>query len=216
MSDTHRMFSDRQDAGRVLAGMLAPRKLRSIVVLALPRGGIPVGREIATALNAPLAVLVVRKLGVPGHEEYAMGAIASGGEVILDDDIVRSMGVTPIQLDEVTDRERRELARRERIYLAHRSVEIRDKTVILVDDGIATGATMRVALLTVKRASPARVVAAVPVAPRSAVGRFGSLVDDFVVATCPSRFQAVGDAYRDFHQISDREVRELLSAPVIR
>ncbi|SKR07842.1 Phosphoribosyl transferase domain [Mycobacteroides abscessus subsp. abscessus] len=130
MSDTHRMFSDRQDAGRVLAGMLAPRKLRSIVVLALPRGGIPVGREIATALNAPLAVLVVRKLGVPGHEEYAMGAIASGGEVVLDDDIVRSMGVTPIQLDEVTDRERRELARRERIYLAHRSVEIRDKTVI--------------------------------------------------------------------------------------
>ncbi len=216
MSDTHRMFSDRQDAGRVLAGMLAPRKLRSIVVLALPRGGIPVGREIATALNAPLAVLVVRKLGVPGHEEYAMGAIASGGEVVLDDDIVRSMGVTPIQLDEVTDRERRELARRERIYLAHRSVEIRDKTVILVDDGIATGATMRVALLTVTRASPARVVAAVPVAPRSAVGRFGSLVDDFVVATCPSRFQAVGDAYRDFHQISDREVRELLSAPVIR
>lgn len=216
MSDTHRMFSDRQDAGRVLAGMLAPRKLRSIVVLALPRGGIPVGREIATALNAPLAVLVVRKLGVPGHEEYAMGAIASGGEVVLDDDIVRSMGVTPIQLDEVTDRERRELARRERIYLAHRSVEIRDKTVILVDDGIATGATMRVALLTVKRASPARVVAAVPVTPRSAVGRFGSLVDDFVVATCPSRFQAVGDAYRDFHQISDREVRELLSAPVIR
>ncbi|MFT9525856.1 phosphoribosyltransferase [Mycobacteroides abscessus subsp. abscessus] len=210
------MFSDRQDAGRVLAGMLAPRKLRSIVVLALPRGGIPVGREIATALNAPLAVLVVRKLGVPGHEEYAMGAIASGGEVVLDDDIVRSMGVTPIQLDEVTDRERRELARRERIYLAHRSVEIRDKTVILVDDGIATGATMRVALLTVKRASPARVVAAVPVTPRSAVGRFGSLVDDFVVATCPSRFQAVGDAYRDFHQISDREVRELLSAPVIR
>ncbi|MBN7436316.1 phosphoribosyltransferase [Mycobacteroides abscessus] len=210
------MFSDRQDAGRVLAGMLAPRKLRSIVVLALPRGGIPVGREIATALNAPLAVLVVRKLGVPGHEEYAMGAIASGGEVVLDDDIVRSMGVTPIQLDEVTDRERRELARRERIYLAHRSVEIRDKTVILVDDGIATGATMRVALLTVKRASPARVVAAVPVAPRSAVGRFGPLVDDFVVATCPSRFQAVGDAYRDFHQISDREVRELLSAPVIR
>ncbi len=216
MSDTHRMFSDRQDAGRVLVGMLAPRKLRNIVVLALPRGGIPVGREIATALNAPLAVLVVRKLGVPGHEEYAMGAIASGGEVVLDDDIVRSMGVTPIQLDEVTDRERRELARRERIYLAHRSVEIKDKTVILVDDGIATGATMRVALLTVKRASPARVVVAVPVAPRSAVGRFGSLVDDFVVATCPSRFQAVGDAYRDFHQISDREVRELLSAPVIR
>ncbi|CPT77627.1 Conserved hypothetical protein (phosphoribosyltransferase?) [Mycobacteroides abscessus] len=210
------MFSDRQDAGRVLVGMLAPRKLRNIVVLALPRGGIPVGREIATALNAPLAVLVVRKLGVPGHEEYAMGAIASGGEVVLDDDIVRSMGVTPIQLDEVTDRERRELARRERIYLAHRSVEIKDKTVILVDDGIATGATMRVALLTVKRASPARVVVAVPVAPRSAVGRFGSLVDDFVVATCPSRFQAVGDAYRDFHQISDREVRELLSAPVIR
>ncbi|SKH61667.1 ribose-phosphate diphosphokinase [Mycobacteroides abscessus subsp. bolletii] len=210
------MFSDRQDAGRVLVGMLAPRKLRNIVVLALPRGGIPVGREIATALNAPLTVLVVRKLGVPGHEEYAMGAIASGGEVVLDDDIVRSMGVTPIQLEEVTDRERRELARRERIYLAHRGVEIGDKTVILVDDGIATGATMRVALLTVKRASPARVVAAVPVAPLSAVGRFGSLVDDFVVATCPSRFQAVGDAYQDFHQISDREVRELLSAPVIR
>ncbi len=216
MSHTHRMFSDRQDAGRVLAGILAPYKMHDVVVLALPRGGIPVGREIATALRVPLEVLIVRKLGVPGHEEYAMGAIASGGEVVVDDDIVRTMDITPEQLRDVTAREWRELARRERMYLAHHGTEIKDKTVILVDDGIATGATMRVALLTIRRASPARVVAAVPVAPRSAFRRFGSLVDDFVVASCPSRFQAVGDAYQDFHQVSDEEVRALLSPPAVR
>ncbi|WP_078280990.1 phosphoribosyltransferase [Mycobacteroides franklinii] len=210
------MFSDRQDAGRVLAGILAPYKMHDVVVLALPRGGIPVGREIATALRVPLEVLIVRKLGVPGHEEYAMGAIASGGEVVVDDDIVRTMDITPEQLRDVTAREWRELARRERMYLAHHGTEIKDKTVILVDDGIATGATMRVALLTIRRASPARVVAAVPVAPRSAFRRFGSLVDDFVVASCPSRFQAVGDAYQDFHQVSDEEVRALLSPPAVR
>ena len=216
MAHTHRMFSDRQDAGRVLAGILTPYKTQDVVVLALPRGGIPVGREIATALRVPLEVLVVRKLGVPGHEEYAMGAIASGGEVVVDDDIVRTMDITPDQLRDVTAREWRELARRERMYLTHHGTEIKDKTVILVDDGIATGATMRVALLTIRRASPARVVAAVPVAPRSAFRRFGSLVDDFVVASCPSRFQAVGDAYQDFHQVSDEEVRALLSPPAVR
>lgn len=214
MSPTHRMFSDRQDAGRVLASFLAPYKMQGVVVFALPRGGVPVGREIAAALSAPLEVLVVRKLGVPGHQEYAMGAIASGGEVVVDEDIVRAMGISPAQLREVTARERRELARREQMYLKHRSIEIRDKTVILVDDGVATGATMRVALLAIRRASPARVVAAVPVAPRSAFHRFGSLVDDFVVASCPSRFQAVGDAYGDFHQVSDDEVRALLSPPI--
>lgn len=211
MSHTHRMFSDRRHAGRVLADILAPYRMQDAVVLALPRGGIPVGREIATALEVPLEVLVVRKLGVPGHEEYAMGAIASGGEVVVDDNIVRTMGITAPQFRDVANREKLELARRERMYLTHRGVEIDGKTVILVDDGIATGATMRVALMTIRKAFPARMVAAVPVAPRSALRRFVSLVDDFVVASCPPRFQAVGDAYQDFHQISDEEVRALLS-----
>lgn len=216
MSPPYRMFSDRQDAGRVLASILAPYKMRDIVVLALPRGGIPVGREIASALSAPLEVLVVRKLGVPGHEEYAMGAIASGGEVVVDEDIVRAMGVSLEQVRDVTARERRELVRREQLYLRQRSIDLADRTVILVDDGIATGATMRVALRAIRRTSPARVVAAVPVAPRSAFHRFCPLVDDFVVASCPSRFQAVGDAYEDFHQVSDGEVRALLSPPITR
>lgn len=214
MSHPHRMFSDRQDAGRALASILVPYRMQNVVVLALPRGGIPVGREIASALNAPLKALVVRKLGVPGHEEYAMGAIATGGEIVVDEDIVRAMGVSSEQLHDVAAREGRELARREQMYMTERGAEIAGKTVILVDDGIATGATMRVALLTIRRASPTRVVAAVPVAPRSAFRRFASLVDDFVVASCPSRFQAVGDAYQDFHQVSDNEVRALLSAPV--
>ncbi len=169
MSRPDRMFSDHQDAGRVLASILAPYKMQDVVVLALPRGGIPVGREIATALRAPLEVLVVRKLGVPEHEEYAMGAIASGGEVVVDEDIVRAMGIGPEQLRDVTARERRELARREQLYLRHHSIDIEDKTVVLVDDGIATGATMRVALRAIKRTSPARVVAAVPVAPPTGV-----------------------------------------------
>ncbi|QDF73008.1 phosphoribosyltransferase [Mycobacteroides chelonae] len=216
MSHTHRMFSDRQDAGRVLAGILARYQEQDVVVLALPRGGIPVGREIATALNAPLEVLVVRKLGVPGHEEYAMGAIASGGEVVVDEGIVRTMGISQEQLRAVTASERRELARREQLYLTHRSIEIEGKTTILVDDGVATGATMRVALLAIRRTSPARVVAAVPVAPRSAFHRFNSLVDDFVVACCPSPFQAVGDAYEDFRQVSDEEVRALLSPQITK
>lgn len=214
MSDTHRMFSDRQDAGRVLAGMLAPRKLRSIVVPAAARrdtggAGNRDGPERPAGGTGRAQARSARTRGIRNgsHRQRRRGDP--------DDDIVRSMGVTPIQLDEVTDRERRELARRERIYLAHRSVEIRDKQSFWSTTA-SRPARRCVALLTVKRASPARVVAAVPVAPRSAVGRFGSLVDDFVVATCPSRFQAVGDAYRDFHQISDREVRELLSAPVIR
>lgn len=211
MSHIHRMFVDRQDAGRVLAHILAPYNMHDVVVLALPRGGIPVGREIATALGAPLEVLVVRKLGVPGHEEYAMGAIASGGQMVVDEDIVRTMRVTPEQLEDVAARERRELARRECAYRNQCSTEINGKTVVLVDDGIATGATMRAALLTIRNASPTRVVAAVPIAPRSAFRRFGSLVDDFVVAASPSRFLAVGDAYQDFHQVSDDEVRTLLS-----
>ncbi|MEU9805863.1 phosphoribosyltransferase [Mycobacterium sp. NPDC050853] len=210
------MFSDRQDAGRVLASILAPYTMQDVVVLALPRGGIPVGREIATALRAPLEALVVRKLGVPGHEEYAMGAIASGGQVVIDENIVRMMGITPEQLEDVATHERLELARREHAYRNHCRTEIEGKTVILVDDGIATGATMRVALLAIRKRAPARVIAAVPVAPRSAFGRFDSLVDDFVVASSPTRFLAVGDAYQDFHQVSDEEVRALLSLPIAK
>lgn len=216
MSRTHRMFVDRQHAGRVLANILVPYNMQDVVVLALPRGGIPVGREIAATLGAPLEVLVVRKLGVPGHEEYAMGAIASGGQVVIDEDIVRAMRITPEQFQDVSARERHELARREDAYRTRCGTEITGKTVVLVDDGIATGATMRVALLTIRKAAPARVVAAVPVAPRSAFRRFDCLVDDFVVASSPARFLAVGDAYEDFHQVSDDEVRALLSLPITK
>lgn len=209
MSNAKRTFTDRRDAGRVLGQMLTPYRGRDTIVLALPRGGIPVGVEVAAALGAPLDVLIVRKLGVPGHEEYAMGAIAGGGQIIVDKNTVSTTGVSPEELDAVIEREQREVIRRENTYRS-RHLTIVGKTVILVDDGIATGATMRAAIGAVRQQAPGQLVVAVPVAPRSAFRQIGPLVDRFVVVASPSRFAAVGESYRDFHQVTDDEVRALL------
>jgi predicted phosphoribosyltransferase len=209
-----RRFRDRRDAGQVLAGLLTPYVGDdNVVVLGLPRGGVPVAFEVASALGAPLDVFVVRKLGTPGQSELAMGAISTGGVVILNDDIVRSLRVTPAAIQEVAERESSELLRRERLYRGTRSApDLTDKTVIVVDDGLATGASMRAAVAALRQHKPARIVVAVPAAPKPACREIAALVDDVVCAATPSSFFAVGESYDDFSQTTDEEVRELLRA----
>ena len=209
-----RVFRDRRDAGRVLAGLLERYRGRDdVVVLALPRGGVPVAYEVATHLDAPLDVFSVRKLGVPGHEELAMGAIASGGVVVLNDDVVRALGLPPAAVQEVTEREARELLRREEAYRDGQPMpDVSGRTVILVDDGLATGSSMRAAILALHRRRPARIVVAVPAAPSSTCEELQAEVEEVVCATTPSPFFAVGQSYWDFTQTSDEEVRELLRA----
>jgi putative phosphoribosyl transferase len=208
-----RPFRDRSEAGRVLAGMLADYAGRDdVIVLALPRGGVPVGYEVAKALGAPLDVFLVRKLGAPGHEELAMGAIASGDVVVMNDEVLKAMNV---QADEILDAiadERRELARREEAYRDGRPpVDVRGKTVILIDDGLATGSTMRAAVTALRRQGPARIVVAVPIGAASTCAEFHSLADDCICAMTPEPFRAVGLWYEDFSQTSDDEVAELLA-----
>ena len=212
MSD--RVFRDRRDAGRILAGLLDKYRGRpDLLVLALPRGGVPVGYEVATALGAPLDVFLVRKLGVPGQEELAMGAIASGGVVVLNEDVVRGLRVRPEVIQRVAEQEGRELARREREYREGRPMpEVARKTVILVDDGLATGASMRAAVLALRQLDPARIVVAVPAAPESTCREMAAMVDEVVCATTPSPFFAVGASYWDFTQTTDEEVRDMLRA----
>jgi putative phosphoribosyl transferase len=207
------LFRDRTEAGQLLAQKLREYANRGdVVVLALPRGGVPVGFEVARALNAPLDVFVVRKLGVPGHEELAMGAIAAGGVRVLNQDAVRALGISRGLVDLVAEREQRELQRREREYRDGRaSVDIRDRTVILVDDGLATGSSMRVAAIALKKKEPAEIIIAVPVAAPQTCAEFRSVVDKVVCAATPEPFHAVGQWYRDFSQTSDQEVRDLLS-----
>jgi putative phosphoribosyl transferase len=207
-----RRFRDRAEAGRLLAERLTRYAGRDdVVVLALPRGGVPVAYEVAKALGAPLGVFLVRKLGVPGHEELAMGAIASGGVIVLDERLVQALGLDEEQLQRAIDAEVRELRRREAAYGGGPDPEqLAGKTVILVDDGLATGATMRAAALAVRRLGPARVVVAVPVASAQACDEFRDVVDEIVCRETPSPFQAVGRWYEDFSQTSDNEVRELL------
>jgi erythromycin esterase-like protein/predicted phosphoribosyltransferase len=207
-----REFRDRRDAGRVLAGLLQHYRARDdVVVLALPRGGVPVAYEVATELAAPLDVFVVRKLGVPGREEFAMGAIASGGVVVVNDDVIRGLGIAADVVERVADEEGRELARRERAYREARPMEdVTGKVVILVDDGLATGSSMRAAILALRRLRPARIVVAVPAAPESTCQELAAEADEVVCATTPSPFFAVGQSYWDFEQTSDDEVRELL------
>jgi erythromycin esterase-like protein/predicted phosphoribosyltransferase len=209
-----RTFRDRRQAGRVLAGLLESYSgNKDVVVLALPRGGVPVGYEVATALGAPLDVFLVRKLGVPRHEELAMGAIAADGVVVLNDDVVRALGITPDVLRRVADREGAELARREHEYREGRPPpDLAGKIVILVDDGLATGSSMRAAVLAVRRRDPAMTVVAVPAAPASTCEELQLEVDEVVCATTPSPFVAVGRSYWDFDQTTDEEVRELLRA----
>jgi predicted phosphoribosyltransferase len=206
-------FRDRSEAGRILAERLRKYAGRDdVVVLALPRGGVPVGYEVAKALGAPLGVFLVRKLGVPGHEELAMGAIASGGLLVLDEGLVRALGIDESQLERTVATEARELDRRASAYEGDRPPpELEGKTVILVDDGLATGATMRAAALAVRRLNPARVVVAVPVASAETCREFEDVVDEIVCEVTPSPFGAVGLWYDDFSQTSDEEVRELLA-----
>ena len=206
------MFLDRRDAGRMLAKQLSALAGRDdLLVLGLPRGGVPVAFEVATALRAPLDIFVVRKLGVPGQEELAMGALASGGLRVLNQDVVRTLGISPETVDAVARRESEELTRRERLYRGDRPApEPAGKTVILIDDGLATGSTMRAAAAALRQRGPARVIVAVPVAARQTCEQLRREVDELVCAATPSPFLAVGQWYAEFGQTSDEEVRELL------
>ncbi|CAN5549870.1 phosphoribosyltransferase [soil metagenome] len=183
-----------------------------VIVLALPRGGVPVGYELARALGATLDVFVVRKLGVPNQPELAMGAIASSGARVFNDDVVRYSGVTPEQIEAVIERERAELERRERLYRGERPwPELRDQIVVIADDGLATGATMRAAIEAVRQFEPLWIAAAVPVAAPETAAVIAGLVDDLICPLQPTPFQAVGIWYRDFSPTTDDEVREILS-----
>ena len=205
-------FTDRADAGRQLAVHLNDYAGRpDALVLGLPRGGVPVAFEVAQALEAPLDVFVVRKLGVPGHEELALGAIASGGARVINDDVVHSLGITEETIAITAADEQRELERRERIYRDGGGAEpVAGRTAILVDDGVATGASMRAAALALGEQSAGEVVVAVPVAPPETCAAFGSLVDRTVCARTPKLFHAVGAWYDDFAEVSDDDVRDLL------
>ena len=207
-------FRDRAEAGDVLAGQLGHYAGRGdVLVLALPRGGVPVAARVAAALGAPLDVFVVRKLGVPGHEELAMGAIASGGVQVVNQQVVGRLGLGEADLRRVAEVEGRELARRERSYREGRAPpELAGRVVILVDDGLATGSTMRAAVAAARRLGPARVVVAVPTAPASTCQSLREEADEVVCATTPRPFRAVGYSYRWFPQTSDEEVTALLRA----
>jgi predicted phosphoribosyltransferase len=206
-------FHDRRDAGRVLAEKLASYAERpDVLVLALPRGGVPVAAEVARALRAPLDVFVVRKLGVPGYEELAMGAVASGGVRVLNDQVIRGLRVPQHVVEAVTAWERQELLRRERLYRGDRPPpDVRGRTVILVDDGLATGATMHAAIAALRQQGPARIVVAAPLGAAETCHALRTEVDDVVCAITPEPFYAVGSWYKDFSQTTDEEVRELLA-----
>jgi putative phosphoribosyl transferase len=205
-------FRDRRDAGRQLARALAAYAGRpDVSVLALPRGGVPVAYEVARALDAPLDVVLVRKLGVPGREELAFGALAPGGVRVLNEELVRRLGIPPAVIAAVTAAERKELRRRRRAYGGHRQPPpVRGRIVILVDDGVATGASLRAALAVLRRGRPAGIVVAVPVAPAEACAAFRAEVDEVICARMPEPFHAVGHWYKDFAPPGDGEVRDLL------
>ncbi len=206
------IFKDRTDAGRVLARELSHLEGReNMVVLALPRGGVPVGFEVAKKLDAPLDVFIVRKLGVPGHEELAMGAIASGGVIVLNEEVIWRLNIPRQIIDEVIQEERRELERRELAYRDGRTpIDVRGKIAILVDDGLATGASMKAAVQSLKAREPDRIIVAVPVAAPEICASFRELVDMVECVETPEPFFGVGAWYEDFSQTSDEEVRNLL------
>lgn len=209
---TTHVFQDRTEAGRQLAGRLTDYADRpDVIVLALPRGGVPVAAEIARALRAPLDLFVVRKLGVPGYEELAMGAIASGGSRVLNEDVMSSLRIPPHVVEAVAAREREELLRRERLYRGGLPpAAVRGRTVILVDDGLATGATMQAAIRAVRQGKPGKIVVAVPTASRETAERLAGEADAVVYAVLPKPFLSVGASYEDFSQTSDAEVQRLL------
>jgi putative phosphoribosyl transferase len=211
-SGSNRPFADRREAGKELAAKLsAYRGRQDVVVLALPRGGVPVAFEVAEALDVPLDIFVVRKLGMPGHSEFAMGAIASGGVRVLSDDVIRWYDIPDRTVEAVARQELAELQRREREYRQGRPLtDLHRRTVILVDDGLATGSTMRAAVQAVRAHKPARVVVAVPVGAPSTCEEFADITDETVCARTPEPFSAVGLWYRDFSQTTDEQVRALL------
>lgn len=206
-------FQDRTEAGKALAVQLQRYANRpDVVVLGLPRGGVPVAYEVARALNAPLDICLVRKLGVPSHTELAMGAIASGGVRVLNYDVISWLGISGKTIDEVAARELKELQRRDRVYRGERSQpDVRDRTVILVDDGIATGSTIRAAISVLKPQKPARLIIAVPVAPPSTCNELRAEVDEVVCLLAPDAFYAIGLWYENFSQTTDAEVSQLLA-----
>jgi putative phosphoribosyl transferase len=216
------VFRDRVEAGDVLATRLGhyarravapPAGAAGVLVLALPRGGVPVGARVARALGVPLDVFVVRKLGVPGHEELAMGAIASGGVQVRNEEVVDKLRIDDATIRRVAEAETLELARREQRYRGQRPPpDLTGRVAILVDDGLATGSTMRAAVAAARAAGPARVVVAVPTAPASTCEQLRREADEVVCATTPRPFRAVGYSYRSFPQTTDEEVRELLQA----
>jgi putative phosphoribosyl transferase len=206
------LYTDRQSAGVELAGRLARLKGRQdVVVLALPRGGVPVAHEVARALNARLDVLIVRKLGVPGRPELAMGAIAPGNVLVLDAEVLAWYRIRQAAIDAVVQAERREMDRRERTYREGRAPNVLNNCVaVIIDDGLATGSTMKAAVQSVRASTPAQIVVAVPVGSPDTCRQFAALVDEVVCARTPEPFFSVGQWYRDFAQTTDEEVRELL------
>jgi predicted phosphoribosyltransferase len=208
------LFRDRQEGGRALAQALRPFAARPrLLVLGLPRGGIPVAYEVARALQAPLDVFVVRKLGVPGYEELAMGAIASGGTRVLNRRTIRELHISSEDVERVAEAEQRELDRREQAYRGQRAApEIRDRSVIVVDDGLATGATMAAAVAALREQHPAAIIVAAPVGAAETCAALRTMADDCVCAETPHPFQGVGRWYGDFEQTTDDEVRRLLDA----
>jgi predicted phosphoribosyltransferase len=214
MMRDQRAFADRKEAGRALVARLRHYTGRSdVVVLALPRGGVPVAFPVADALDAPLDLFLVRKLGTPGHRELAMGAIASGGIRVLNDDVVKWYGISPAAIDAVAHEEEQELERREQAYREGREPPpLEGRIVILIDDGLATGSTMMAAVKAVRQRQPAKVVVAVPVGARATCEALAAVADEVVCVRTPEPFSAVGQWYLDFDQTADEEVRQLLRA----
>lgn len=207
-------FADRTQAGRALAAALLPMQLRDPVVLALPRGGVPVGYEVAKALNAPLDIIMVRKIGAPGHKEYGIGALVDGSspQVVIDEAAARMVGATEAYIEHEVASELAEIERRRAAYRTGPAVSVQGRTAIIVDDGIATGNTVKAALQALAKAKPARIVLAVPVSPRDTLANLRGLCDDLVCLIAPEPFYAVGAHYHEFGQTSDAEVVELLAS----
>ncbi len=210
------VFRDRTEAGRLLARELkAYENSTNVKVLGIPRGGVPVAYEIALQIHAPLDVFIVRKLGVPGQEELGFGAIASGGIRFLDDEIVKAVGISELEIELIAATEGQELARRERAYRGGRPrLKVEGQIVILVDDGIATGSSMRVAINALRQLKPAQIVVAIPVAPDSTCRRLRPEIEDLICLHMPESFYAIGEFYEDFSQVSDQEVTDALRRSV--